>query len=192
MMTRRMLVLAILVLPAIAEAQRGGGGGGAPPVRGVSKNPRGDNPNYNGLGTGGGAFTISNRDVESLNPIKLLLDKKKDLTLTDDQVKQLRELDAALKTENDTLFNQIDSLRKEMKAKANAPNPTVEQLRVKGARTHMVEVIKAVRERFDRSEPDALALLDETQQKAASGLLDKHQQEGDEMLQAKLGGRRRS
>ena len=53
MITRGLLVLSMLALPVIAEAQRGGGGGsGAPPIKGVSKSPRGDRANYSGLASG--------------------------------------------------------------------------------------------------------------------------------------------
>jgi hypothetical protein len=190
MMSRNLLVLALMV-PLVAEAQRGGGSSGAPPVQTVRKNPRGDQPNYRGLGPGTGAFTISNKDVESLSPVKLLLDKKKDLALTEEQLKQLKALEAELKVENDTLFDTVDSLRKQLRTNPNASNPQVEQMRVNGVRSAMVEAIKAIRENFGKAEPACVAVLDETQQKTASELLDKHSEETSEMLQEKLGGGKR-
>lgn len=187
MLSRRLLCLAIIALPLTASAQRGGGGASAGSIV-----ERGDKrANYGAMGAGGGTITISTKDVESLSPVKYLLDKKKNLALTDDQLKKLKDMDAALKTQNDTLFHQIDSLRKEMKMNPNAANPQVEQMRVRGARSAMVEVIKAIRANYDKVEPDALAVLAEAQQKTGSELLDKHQEEAEKMLQEKLGGGKR-
>jgi hypothetical protein len=190
MMSRRVLLLALFVLPVTAQAQRGGGGGGAPPVNSGERVGRGEQRANYRIDAGGGNFTISNKDVESLSPVYVFLDKKKALSLTDDQVKQLKAMDAALDTQNDTLYHQLDSLRKEMRVNNNAANPQVEQMRVRGVRTAMVAVIKSIRESYDKIEPQALGVLTEPQQKAGSELLDKHQEEVEKMLQEKLGGRK--
>jgi hypothetical protein len=191
MIARRLMVLAILALPVSAEAQRGGGNTGAPPVKDVSKTPRSDRANY--TPDVNVPLTISDKDVESLSPVKVFLDKKKakPLALTDDQLKQLKDMDASLETQNDTLFKKLDSLRKEARVNRNATNPTVEQLRVRSARTAMVEVVQAIRANYDKAEPGALGVLSEAQQKTGSELLDKHQQEAADMLQEKLGGGKR-
>jgi hypothetical protein len=185
MFKRSAVLVAILVLPVAALAQRGGGD--APPIKGVSKVPKDVRPNYNGPGAVGGSVTISNKDIERLNPIKALVDHRKDLAVTDEQLKQLKDLDARVKAENDSLFHQLDSLRKEMKPSTAAP--AVESIRVRGLRTSLVEVITAIRENYDRAEPDALGVLAEPQQKAASELLETQQQDAEKMLQEKLGGR---
>ena len=183
MPSRKLLLLALLLLvPIAAEAQRRGGGGGGGGRGG------GRRADFKNMGAGNMPISISNKDIESMSPVKVLLDKKKDLTLTDDQVKQLKALDVTLKTNNDTLWKAVDSLRKEMKVNNNAANPQVEQIRVRGARTSMVEVIKALKESFDAAEPDALKVLTEDQQKTAGDLLEKHQAEAESMLQEKLGG----
>lgn len=187
MFKRNAVLIAMLVFPVAARAQRAGSSG-EPPIKGVSKVPRDDRPNYNGPGAVGGPVTISNKDVESLNPIKELVDHRKDLAVTDEQLKQLKDLDARVKAENDSLFHQLDSLRKEMKPSTAAP--AVERIRVRGVRTSLVEVITAIRESYDRAEPDALGVLAEPQQKAASELLETHQQSAEKMLQEKVGGGR--
>ena len=193
MMSRSVLCFALLILPGIAEAQRGGGGGGsgAPPVNTGVKVDRGDRANYRGLGEGPGSITIADKDVKSMSPTKVFLQEKKSLALTDDQVKQFKAMDATLDSQNDSLFKQLDSLRKEMKVNKNAANPQVEQLRVRGARMALVDVIKVIRESYEKAEPGALAVLAEAQQKTGGELLEKHQHEAEQMLQVKLGGRSR-
>jgi hypothetical protein len=190
MMSRGLLALAVLLIPEVVVAQRGGSSG-APPVKGVTKNSLGDRgANYRI--DANVPITISNKDVARLSPAKALLDMKKDLALTDDQVKQLKGLEAELEAQNDTLFRQLDSLRKEMRVNKNAPNPQVEQMRARGARLATVEVIKAIRESYDKVEPTALAVLVEAQQKTGSELMDKHLTEAEETLMEKLGAGKRA
>ena len=187
MMIRKVGLLVFCLLPLSAEAQRGSG---APPVTTGPRITRGrEEVDYRRMGAGTGSITISNKDIESLNPLKVLLDNKKDLALTDDQVTQFKSFDATLKTRNDTLFHQLDSLRKAMKP--STATPEVERLRVRGVRTSLVGVIRAIREHYDAVEPDAVGSLSESQQKAATELMDLHQQKAEAMLMEKLGGGRR-
>lgn len=186
MMSRKLLALTLVALPMAAQAQRGGGG--APPVTSGPKVERGDRRASYNVDTNV-PVTISDKDVESLSPVKVFLDKKKakGLALTDEQTKQLKDMDVALGTQNDTLFKKLDSLRSESRMNKNATNPAVEQLRVRGARTAMVEVIKSIRENYDKAEPGALGVLTEAQKKEGSDLLDKHQKDAEDMLSKKLG-----
>src|SRR5690348_3327002 len=154
MPSRKLLLLALLLsVPIVTEAQRGGGG--APPVSTGAKVERGDRRGSYNVGLSDGSFpiSISNKDVEGLSPVKVLLDKKKDLKLTDDQVKQLKDMESLLRTENDTLYNQLDSLRKEMRTNRNAPNQQVEMLRVRSARAATFEVVKALGAKYEAIEP---------------------------------------
>jgi hypothetical protein len=187
MLNRNAVLIAMLVLPVAASAQRSGGG--APPVTTGPKVERGDRrANYGNMGAGGGSITISNKDVESLNPIKALVDHRKDLAVTDEQLKGLKDIDTRVRAQNDSLYHQLDSLRKEMKP--SSATPEVERIRVRSVRSSMVAVIRAIRENYDRIEPEALGVLAEPQQKAGSDLMDKHQEEAEKMLQEKLGGGR--
>jgi hypothetical protein len=189
MMRRGLLALAVLMSPEVVEAQRGSSSG-APPVRGVTKNSLGDRgANYRIDASV--PIAISNKDVARLSPAKALLDMKKDLALTDDQVKQLNSLESELEVQNDTLFRQLDSLRKEMRVNRNATNPQVEEMRARSARTATHSVIKAIREAYDKAEPTALAVLAEAQQKTGTELLNKQLAEAEETLMEKLGAGRR-
>ena len=86
----KVALLSLVLLPAVALAQRGGGG---------SSRTRGEkSADWNSVENANkGAVKLSNRDLENISPIKLLIDKKKDLKLSDDQVNKLKELDGKLK-----------------------------------------------------------------------------------------------
>jgi hypothetical protein len=101
----KIALLSLVLVPAVALAQRGGGGGGSK-VRG---DPKAD---WNSVENANKGVKLSNRDLENISPIKLLIDKKKDLKLSDDQVNKLKELDGKLKETNDPSFKVLDSLRR--------------------------------------------------------------------------------
>ena len=45
----------------------------------------------------GSTIKLSNKDIENVSPIKLLIDKRKDLKLTDDQLAKLKDREDKLK-----------------------------------------------------------------------------------------------
>lgn len=180
MNTRAVLTAALLLVPALSVAQRRGGGSGGKMGGSTRATYDGPGPMPNQL---------SNRDLEGMSPVRTLMDKKKDLALTDDQLKQLKDLDASLKAKNDSFFRQMDSLRKEMKPSDAAPE--VERIRVRSVRNGVLTVVTGIRANYDAAEPDALKLLTEDQQKSANDLLAKQETENEEMLKKKLGGGRR-
>lgn len=178
----RIALFTALALPALAVAQ--GGGSDRIPRRGTAP------PDYDRLVAGASAPTqLTARDMEGISPVKHLLDKKKELGLTDDQVKRIKELDDSLKARNAPHFRDLDSLRKEMKPSDAVPE--VERIRMRGVRRSLVGVVTSVRANYDAVEPDALALLTEDQRKSAEPMLEKERDEADEMLKKKLGGGRR-
>lgn len=169
--------LALILVAATASAQRGGRGFG-----------KADRPDWDKMGKGAPGLQLSNRDVENMSPIKLLIDKKKDLKLTDDQVKQLKDIEGKLKSTNEPNFKVLDSLRREMRGSAN-PNEQ-DRSRMMSARSTVMQVVRAIRAHDTDALKDALALLDEPQQKTANDLVQKQSQESDETLREKLGGGR--
>jgi DNA-binding MarR family transcriptional regulator len=180
MLNRRLAVFALIAIPAALSAQRGGGRRGTTP------------PDYDKLLSEdrGGNATIAKRDMDWINPVKAIVDKRKALTLTDEQLKSIKDVEAKLAASNDTLMKQLDSLRNEMKPNKQL-SPQVEGMRMRGVRSSVVEVVKAIRANFDAAEPGILAVLTEDQQKTANELLDKLQEDADAMIQEKLGGRKR-
>ncbi|HMA25019.1 MAG TPA: hypothetical protein VKP00_13515 [Gemmatimonadaceae bacterium] len=59
---------------------------------------------------------LRGRDVEDQSPPKLLIDKRKDLKLTDAQLSQLKDSEGKLKERNAPLLKAIDSLVHEMRS----------------------------------------------------------------------------
>jgi len=179
MVSRRLGVFALLMIPVVASAQRGAAGRGTKP------------PDYDQLSAkdrSPGGMKLTNKDVESMSPVRMLIDKRKDLALSDDQLKAFKDLDAKSKPRNDTLFKALDSLRRELKP-STAP-PDVERLRVRSLMPSVIAVVQEIRANYDADAGAALPLLVDSQKKTAGELLAKLKQESDETLQQKLGGRR--
>ena len=180
------LAVILVLIPAIVSAQRGGGGGGsATPsrVRGEKETDwnrvMGDKP----------GIQLSNRDVDDMSPIKLIIDKRKDLKLTDDQLKGLKDVEAKLKEKNDPSFHALDSLRRAAQPPLHDPSDD-DKARMMSARRTAVSVVGAIRDNYDASLKDALALLDETQRPKAVELTEKQRKDAEDTLKDKLGGAR--
>jgi hypothetical protein len=180
MTANKRILVSLILLPTVALAQRGGGGSR---VRG---DPKADWQSV--MGSNSGGMKLSTRDVENISPIKLLIDKRKDLKLTDDQLNRLKELDGKLKEKNQGSFKALDSLRRLAQPPAHDPNDA-DRARMSMARRLAGTTVGTIRENYDAARKEALPILDESQQKAASEILDKQRTEADEMLRENLGGR---
>jgi len=182
MFRRTLTVVFLLSIPAIAAAQRGGGGGR---VRGETKENWNEILNENAAG-----LKLSNKDVENISPVKLLIDKRKDLKLSDAQTTQIKDIESKLKEKNAPLYNTLDSLRGVLKAPAGGGAPSDEyRARMMLARDGASETVRSIREHYAGGLKEAVALLDESQQKTANALVEKQQTEAEQMLREKLGGR---
>src|SRR5437660_11656496 len=129
-MTRRALLIATLLLaylPSMSAAQRGGGSR-------ANKNEelfdKKDVPKGPSLRT---------RDIEDQSPIHLLIDRRKDLKLSDQQVDQLKDADNKLKDKNAPLLKAVDSLVREMKP-AFATQSAEDRTRIRNARATLLDV----------------------------------------------------
>lgn len=172
-------LLALALLPTIASAQpRGGRGMGtgrdAPDFDAITKD----------IGTGP---KLSSKDVENMSPLKFLVDKRKDLKLTDEQQRQFKELDGVAKEQNGSLFKTVDSLVKVMKPRSSVPSAE-DQVRVVLARDAMMKVIGDIRTNYDASVTSAMPQLDDAQKGTAKELLDKQRKENEQTLREKMGG----
>jgi hypothetical protein len=179
MFIRSVAVLALVAVPAVAAAQRSRGSFGG--------EKEADWKAIGGDKAGGSGIQLSNGDVEKISPVRLLVDKRKDLKLTDDQLKRIKDLEEQLKGKNQPAFRALDSLRKESKASAKPSDE--DRSRMMGARRGVMTVLGDIRANYEASLKEALALLDESQQKTANELVQKQSQEAEEMLKDKLGGR---
>lgn len=147
----------------------------------------GDKANYGDNRSSASMLQLSNRDVEDISPIKLLIDKRKDLKLADDRVKQLKDIEGKLKDKNEPSYKALDSLRKVMKP-SSTPNED-ERTRMLAARSGVMAAVADIRANYDASLKDALAMLDADQQKAANELVQKQTADAEQMLQEKLNSR---
>ena len=170
---------ALSVLPLPALAQRGGGGGGGSRDRGTKP------PDYSSMN--GSTLKLSNKDLENISPIKLLIDRRKDLKLTDDQLTKLKDKEDKLKESTKLAFGALDSLRRIATPTSRSPDEG-DKARMLDTRRHFTEVVNGIRTQYDAAATDAGSLLDETQQKQAKELLDKQHAEADDMVRDKLGG----
>lgn len=180
---KTILTFALFLAPITLAAQRGGGGGGGR-TRGEQRADFGAVMNANS-----GALALSNRDVEDISPLKLLIDKRKDLKLSDDQVKAFKDLESKQKEELRDSFRALDSLRRQAAPPARDPNEEDRSRMMEARRTVMV-VVGTIRQKYDAAVQQALPTLDEAQRKTAGELLEKQKQDADEMLREKLGGGR--
>ncbi len=183
-MNRRSLKIALMAaLPALpllslpALAQRGGGGGGG---RDRGTKP----PDYSSMGS---TIKLSNKDIENVSPIKLLIDKRKDLKLTDDQLAKLKDREDKLKESMKPSFGALDSLRR-IATPAGRTADEGDKARMMDTRRRFTEVVTGIRVQYDGAATDAVSVLDETQQKQANDLIQKQRAEADEMVRDKLGG----
>jgi len=189
MLRRALAVASLMVLPALAAAQRGGGssGGGG----GFGGGKKGADPNWNDIKGSSGGIDLSNKDVENTSPVKLLIDKRKDLKLSDDQVNKVKDIESKTKEKVNPLYRALDSLRKEAKIPPGRETDE-DRSRAQMAKREVQNVVKEIRDHYDAAFKEALPLLDEGQQKTANELAEKQREEAQNMLREKLGfgGRR--
>ena len=179
------ILVTLVLIPAVAYAQRGDGGStGSSRVRGEPT------ANWKAvLGANSGGIKLSSKDIENISPVKLLVDKRKDLQLSDDEVNQLKDLQTRLTAQNQDSFKALDSLRRESQPPAREPNDD-DRARMGSARRAFAATVQTIRDSYNASVNDALTILNEAQRKTAGELLDKQRKDVDIMLQDKLGGDR--
>ena len=179
-MRSRLLIAALLVLPTVATAQRGGSRTQADRHSDLfdkSNAPRGP--------------LLRTRDIEEQSPLKLLIDKRKDLKLSDAQLSQLKESEGRLNEKNAPLLKMTDSLVRELRSVEAAPTPD-DQSRIRLLRMALANVLGEIRTNYDAAMKDALAPLEADQQPKATEMLDKQKQDAEKFINERLrGGQRR-
>ena len=98
---------------------------------------------------------IRGRDLEDLSPIKLLIDKRKDLKLNDSQVDALKKSGEQLKEKDAPLYKAIDSLARAMKPPMN-PSPESDA-RIREARHGLDETIGTIRSNDEAATTEAIS-----------------------------------
>ena len=181
MLNSRTAALVLALVPASLVAQRGGGG-------------RMGGGQEGGRGGGSSMLPLSNGDVEEMSPIKRLIDKRKDLQLTDAQVKQFKALESEMKTRNEHMFKQLDSLRKDMTFSGRLSDD--ELSRIAGDREAVKDVVGNIRLSYNETLKRATELLDDGQKRKAADLVHQLDDDADQTLEKRVdpqrgeGGRR--
>jgi hypothetical protein len=139
------------------------------------------------------APAVRARDIEDMSPIKLIIDKRKDLKLTDAQISQLKDSDGKLKEKNAPLLKAIDSLVRDLRWNAGSRAPSDEdRARMRNAHMGLMSTVGEIRANYEASAKEALASFDADQQTKVNETLEKQRQETDKYLQERLnGGERR-
>lgn len=174
-MNRRFIVLAMLLaLPTAAGAQRGGGrtqSDRRTELFDKDAQPKGP--------------SLRARDIDDQNPLKLLIDKRKDLKLSDAQITALRDAESKLRTDNQPLLRTVDSLVHEMRPPVGSPSDE-DRNRIRNARMSVVSVLGSVWANDDMAAKEAVAALDADQQTKANALLEKQKDDRQKLVQDKL------
>lgn len=144
--------------------------------------------NWDAIAKNGAAGpSISARDVEAMNVLHALVEKKKDLKLSAEQGDKLKAMETALKEKNAPLGRAVDSLRKQMRVSGT---PSAEdEARMAISRDALFAVLKDVQTNNEAAVKEAMPVLDESQQKIADGIVQEQMEEQRSMLREKMGGR---
>jgi hypothetical protein len=146
-----------LVLPMVASAQRGGRGGG-------------------GGGGGGGASlgVMSKKDVEELDPVKLILAKAKDIKIDNAQKAQIEAMYKPLNKTFDSLFKFVDKAQydaQSLRKNSSGDQSIATRLKLCDANQVTAKAYVALREAYVQGGKDALALLREDQKAKCNEIL---------------------
>jgi hypothetical protein len=171
------LVASLVVFPSIAVAQRGGGAR-SQADRHTSSFDKQDAP---------AGPVLRTRDLEDQSPLKLLIDKRKDLKLTDAQLATLKQAEPKLKDTNAPLLRAVDSLVHDMRAPIGSPSDD-DRTRMRNARIGVMATLAELRTNYDAAATEAVATFDADQQAKAKELLAKQREDGDKLVRERLSG----
>jgi hypothetical protein len=129
---------------------------------------------------------IRGRDLEDFSPLKLFIDKHKDLKLTDPQVDALKKADEQLKQKNQPLYKAIDSLARAMRPPMNPSDES--NARIRDARRSLEETIGTIRSNYDAASTEAVGSFDADQKTKAAELLAKQKEDTDKRIREKMKG----
>ena len=131
---------------------------------------------------------LTKKDMEEMDPIKRLIDKRKDLKLSDGQLAKLKEMDAAAKVRDASAHEMMDSLRKELRPASGTRPSDADRLRLSVTREHFAKAVMSLRASYSSDAAAALATLDEAQRPVATALVEQQRAEGDETISEKMRG----
>lgn len=177
----RAIALTLTCVPALLLAQRGGGGGGGGVKRPQAGFSAGDDKPE--------VRPLTSDDIRDGNPIHLLIDKRKDLKLTDEQISALKTSESNLKDGTESQFKAIDSLNMVIRIASKATDDEDARASMRQSRLKVAIALSNIRTAYDAAAQDAVAQLTPDQQKTANDLLQKQRDELDKKTRERLGGR---
>jgi len=180
MFNSRLAIVVLTLIPATLAAQRGMGGGGMRSGGGRGGGQEG------GSHSGNSMLQLSNGDVEEMSPIKRLIDKRKDIQLTDAQVKDFKSLESEMKARNEHMFKQLDSLRKDMTFSGRPSDD--EFTKIANDRQAVTDLVGNIRLSYNETLKRAMEKLDEGQKPKAQTIVDQLNDEANQTLEKKLNG----
>ena len=168
-------LIALFLVPTLAQAQRR--------MRGETE------ANWNQIDKSVQAnVRISKGDLEKLSATKTLIEKKKDIKLTAEQLAKIEELTKQEAMVMEPHFKLVDSLKLAARWR-QGQDSTQERARTSLARQELVNAVRVIRSTYDSTFQFALPVLDEAQQKAVAEYVQKEREDADEGIQKALGGR---
>lgn len=129
---------------------------------------------------------LSKKDMEEMDPIQRLIEKRKDLKLTDGQLAKLQEMAGAAKARDAALHETMDSLRKELRPQSGTRPSDADRMRLNVARENFAKAVVGLRANYATDATGALATFDEAQRPAATELVEKQRAKGDETINGKM------
>ncbi|MGH7668559.1 MAG: hypothetical protein ACRENQ_03625 [Gemmatimonadaceae bacterium] len=133
------------------------------------------------------ATAVTSNKLRDLDPLAILLDKHRDLALTDSQVVKLKDMRDRLGELQKPAYHMLDSLDQQLANVGSNPSAD-DQARMQTTNGFVRMVATNVRQQYDSVEKAAGALLtDEQKKKAGDVLKDSHDQLA--RLTARGGGR---
>jgi hypothetical protein len=171
---RPLFAASLLLLPSLATAQRSRG------TEAVKKTDLFDKGADRPVGP-----TLRSGDVEDLNPVDLLVDKRKDLKLTDVQISQLKDSASTLRERTAPLLREVDSLVRVLKSGA-ASQSADDRVRTRDARQAINGVLTEIRTAYDSAAGSTRTLLDPDQQTKANELIGKRREKAEKAIREKL------
>ncbi len=167
MSARRLsLVAVLLVVPTILSAQRTRGGGSS----------RSSERGKMDLDTAGvrKSGILSTRDLQKENMVAFVLDKKKDLKLSDDEVNALKAINDHLKDTVSAPMNSLDSIANRLRRSGDFAPSEGDRT---AARLIATQRIAEVHSQYDAFLKEALSKLTEEHQKVANDLIEARRKE---------------
>lgn len=185
-MRRTTTVLSLVIALAIPAAAFGQFPGAGPGGRMGGMGRGGGRGGFGRGGNGAPAALPTNAEIEQRDPIVLLMQKRKELSLADSQFTKLTQIDAALMDRNRPLMAQLDSIRAAGPAVPAGDTTSAERTPGGIDRRGFMGVYREIERNNDAAVQEALATFTNGQQKQASKLLDDQRKE----IEKAMGGDR--